>query len=153
MVSKIFYFHPYLGKISNLTCIFFRWVGSTTNQVSLEERIVSLATIFQGGLPLIHSKSNTTQMLLLLLLMVQKSSGHQLRLVVYLPYSTIIYRVLYIPGGCLGFLPSTVLSRVEQRRDVFLLVQMIVESCLHLPFGHRMPFSQVSFLSTCFVHP
>ena len=29
---------------------------------------------------------------------------HQLRLVVY----PIIYRVLYIPGGCLGFLPSTV---------------------------------------------
>ena len=27
------YFHPYLGKISNLTSIFFRWVGSTTNQV------------------------------------------------------------------------------------------------------------------------
>ena len=28
----IFYFHPYLGKIFNLTSIFFRWVGSTTNQ-------------------------------------------------------------------------------------------------------------------------
>ena len=32
VVSKIFYFHPYLGKISILTSIFFRWVGSTTNQ-------------------------------------------------------------------------------------------------------------------------
>ena len=31
---------------------------------------------------------------------------HQLRLVVY-PRT---YRVLYIPGGCLGFLPSTVVS-------------------------------------------
>ena len=31
VVSNIFYFHPYLGKISNLTSIFFRWVGSTTN--------------------------------------------------------------------------------------------------------------------------
>ena len=31
VVSKVFYFHPYLGKISNLTIIFFRWVGSTTN--------------------------------------------------------------------------------------------------------------------------
>ena len=30
---------------------------------------------------------------------------HQLRLVVY----PIIFGVLYIPGGCLGFLPSTVL--------------------------------------------
>ena len=33
VVSNIFYFHPYLGKISNLTNIFFRWVGSTTNQL------------------------------------------------------------------------------------------------------------------------
>ena len=40
----------------------------------------------------------------LILLMVQKSGDHQLRLVVY----PIIYKVLYIPGGCLGFLPSTV---------------------------------------------
>ena len=37
-------------------------------------------------------------------LMVQKSGVHQLRLAVY----PIIYRVLYIPGGCLGFPPSTV---------------------------------------------
>ena len=29
---KYSYFHPYLGKISNLTDIFFKWVGSTTNQ-------------------------------------------------------------------------------------------------------------------------
>ena len=36
--------------------------------------------------------------------MVQKSGVHQLRLVVY----PIIYKVLYITGGCLGFLPSTV---------------------------------------------
>ena len=41
----------------------------------------------------------------ILLLMVQNSGGHQLRLV----GSPIIYRDLYIPGGCLGFLPSTVL--------------------------------------------
>ncbi len=32
--------------------------------------------------------------------------ANQLRLVVY----PIIYKVLYIPGGCLGFLPSTVVS-------------------------------------------
>ena len=38
-----------------------------------------------------------------LLLMVQKSSDHQLRLVVY----PIIYKVIYIPSGA-GFLPSTV---------------------------------------------
>ena len=28
-----FNFHPYLGKWSKLTSIFFRWVGSTTNQL------------------------------------------------------------------------------------------------------------------------
>jgi len=33
--SNFFYFHPYLGKIPNLTSIFFRWVGSTTNQKRL----------------------------------------------------------------------------------------------------------------------
>ena len=27
MVSNIFYFHPYLGKGSLLTSIFFKWVG------------------------------------------------------------------------------------------------------------------------------
>ena len=47
-----------------------------------------------------------------LLLMVQKSGGHQLRLVVY----PIIYRIVYIPGGA-GFLPSTVLSTVPLFRD------------------------------------
>ena len=31
VVSNIFYFHPYLGRWSNLTSIFFKWVGSTTN--------------------------------------------------------------------------------------------------------------------------
>ena len=32
VVSNILYFHPYLGKWSNMTSIFFRWVGSTTSQ-------------------------------------------------------------------------------------------------------------------------
>ena len=46
-----------------------------------------------------------------ILLMVQKSGEHQLRLVVspLYPVYPIIYKVLYIAGGCLGFLPSTVL--------------------------------------------
>ena len=34
VVSNIFYFHPYLGKIPILTSIFFRWV-ETTNQLTL----------------------------------------------------------------------------------------------------------------------
>ena len=33
-----------------------------------------------------------------------RNMANQLRLVVY----PVIYRVLYIPGGCLGFIPSTV---------------------------------------------
>ena len=39
VVSNMFYFHPYLGKISNLTSIFFRWVGSTTNQTTKQNQI------------------------------------------------------------------------------------------------------------------
>ena len=39
---------------------------------------------------------------------------HQLRVVVY---PTIIFRVLYIPGGCLGFLPSTVFANVLPLKD------------------------------------
>ena len=31
--QHVFYVHPYLGKVSNLTIIFFRGVGSTTSQV------------------------------------------------------------------------------------------------------------------------
>ena len=38
---------------------------------------------------------------------VQTVNPDQLRLAVYL----ILYKVLYIPGGCLGFLPSTVLLK------------------------------------------
>ena len=33
VVSNIFYIHPYLGKWSNLTIIFSKGVGSTTNQL------------------------------------------------------------------------------------------------------------------------
>ena len=35
VVSNIFYFHPYLGTWSNLTSIFFKWVGSTTKQFTV----------------------------------------------------------------------------------------------------------------------
>ena len=38
-----------LGKISNLTSIFFRWVGSTTNQLSLE--CLKTCFFFGWGLP------------------------------------------------------------------------------------------------------
>ena len=39
--SNIVYFHHYLGKIPNLTSIFFKEVGSTTNQFKVA-RFVSL---------------------------------------------------------------------------------------------------------------
>ena len=40
-----------------------------------------------------------------MILLLMEEILHQLRLVVDIP---IIYKVLYFPGGCLGFLPSTV---------------------------------------------
>ena len=43
-------------------------------------------------------------------LLLMEEILHQLRLVVY----PTVYRVLYIPGGCLGFLPSTVSSQLEE---------------------------------------
>ena len=46
----------------------------------------------------------------MILLMVQKSSVHQLRLVVY----PTIYSVLDVPGGCLGFVPSTVGTKYDK---------------------------------------
>ena len=43
MVSNIFLFSPRtLGKISNLTSIFFRWVGSTTNQIWSNSEVIFL---------------------------------------------------------------------------------------------------------------
>ena len=55
-----------------------------------------------------------------LLLMAEIRLTHQLRLVVY----PIIHKVLYIPGGSLGFLPSTVCSfrkstKPEKGKHVF----------------------------------
>ena len=41
VVSNIFNFHPYLGKWSNLTSIFFRWV-ETTNQTKIAITLSSL---------------------------------------------------------------------------------------------------------------
>ena len=43
-----------------------------------------------------------------------RNPANQLRVVVY---PTIIFRVLYIPGGCLGFLPSTVFANVLPLKD------------------------------------
>ena len=43
-------------------------------------------------------------------LLLMEEILHQLRLVVY----PIIYKVFYIPGGCLGILPSTVLCQIHE---------------------------------------
>ena len=51
-----------------------------------------------------------------ILLMVQKSCGHQWRLVVY----PMIYKVLYIPGGA-RFIPSTVC--INSLSDVYIYIQ------------------------------
>ena len=53
-------------------------------------------------------------MLTAILLMVQKSGVYQLRLVGF----SIFYKVLYIPGGCWGFLSSRVgFGEVEVLQD------------------------------------
>ncbi len=50
VATQIFLFNPYLGKISDLTIIFFRWVGSTINQLFC----CSLSHYLQG---FIHPRS------------------------------------------------------------------------------------------------
>ena len=47
VVSNIFDFHPYLGKISNLTHI-FQMGGSTTNQIRLDYFPVEFRSLFRG---------------------------------------------------------------------------------------------------------
>ncbi len=57
---------------------------------------------------------------------------NQLRLVVY----PIIYKILYIPGGCLGFLPSTVNSMTPKfARETF------VETLARVPGGDCFPLN------------
>ena len=47
VVSNIFYFHPYLGKWSNLTSIFFKRVGSTTNKYIISTSISTTTKFFK----------------------------------------------------------------------------------------------------------
>ena len=47
MVSKIVYFHPYLRKMNPFWRIFFKWVGSTTNQRNLNLGCLAGFPIFQ----------------------------------------------------------------------------------------------------------
>jgi len=56
VVSKIFYVHPLLGEmIPSLTSIFFKWVGSTTNQLFIFDRswVISIDT-FARSLSGVH---------------------------------------------------------------------------------------------------
>ena len=48
MVSNIFYFHPYLGKISNLTSIFFKGVETTNQKMG---GLSSPLALYSGGVP------------------------------------------------------------------------------------------------------
>ena len=57
------------------------------------------------------STSFTEDLHRFVLLMVERSGHHQLRLVVH----PMIYRVLYIPGDYLGFLPSTVPMQFKKK--------------------------------------
>ena len=55
-------------------------------------------------------------------LLLMKETLHQLRLVVY----PIIYMALYIPGGCLGFLPSTGNTTTSTNDSGFIYIYLIV---------------------------
>ena len=46
VVSKIVYFHPYLGKIPNLTSMFFKGVETTNKFSKLEENVFFFTTFF-----------------------------------------------------------------------------------------------------------
>ena len=46
VVLDIFYVHPYLGKMNPFWFIFFRWVGSTTNQQSIPKRFAGLGRVY-----------------------------------------------------------------------------------------------------------
>ena len=49
VVSNICYFHPYLGKIPILTSIFFKGVGSTTNQFLMDSCLKGACHQDDGG--------------------------------------------------------------------------------------------------------
>ena len=57
----------------------------------------------------------------MILLMVQKSGDHQLRLVVY----PIVYRILCIPSGCLGFLNH---QQYQISSNAFLLATQLTSN-------------------------
>ena len=52
----------------------------------------------------------------MILLMVQKSSDHQLRLVVYLPLFTMDFIELYIPGGCWGISAINCITKSSRKK-------------------------------------
>ena len=87
---KHFYFHPYLEKIPILTSIFFRWVGSTTNQLycslfnfsvlSVRNECCSEACRWQWKLTLFVPKESTV------------SRWRQLKYLLFWPFLTPIPR-------------------------------------------------------------
>ena len=79
----------------------------------------------------------------LLLLMVQKSGVHQIEVGVDYP---ILYKVLNISGGCLGFLPSTECS-IEPSHEVSSNYPQICKTCFSLRM--RDPISRHWTGSSC----
>ncbi len=93
---------------------------------------------------------------------------HQLRLVVY----PIVYKVLYIPGGCLGFQPSTVLVKLDHfsqglgwkvpkifetvyrirfcDRDLFVMVKTWLFQRLLVTSNQRITRSRIESRGICF---
>ena len=64
-----------------------------------------------------------------------RNPANQLRLVVY----TIIYKVLYIPGGYLGFLPSTVVQNLWSHHVVGDSNQKVQVAALNLTHKFQIP--------------
>ena len=56
MVSNIFYFHPYLGKIPILTCIFFKWVVQPPTSKTPSQKVF-------GCLGIVRESSRVTRMM------------------------------------------------------------------------------------------
>ena len=77
-----------------------------------------------------------------LLLMAEIRLYNQLRLVVY----PIIYKVLYIPGGCLEFLPSTVGQDKNLAKSNYINQPKFLSKCRKCVFQFYDECIRMSFL-------
>ena len=110
--------YPYTFPIAVILRLFGRTAGFNSNGCANGSHCICCYSLAKIQVVLVAStdvckSSHLTD--LIILLMVQKSVKNQLRLVVY----PIIYRVLDIPGGCLGFSPPTVSLTPKQFHHFF----------------------------------